>query len=386
MIKAVDGRFIFPDNIRFWCMFSVVAMHCSAMIRVPGQAASETQYAIATVFKFATVGFFLISGFLLGKGLQSRPALQLLGTRIRKVFLPWSLWFVAFVCVRSLCNLMIHHAPFSDGFNLAGLLTEMNYALTNTSTWFVPNLLFSLAVLLLLGRYMQTFLVGATLLIANLFYSANVYGNWVSATHTHALFAFVFYLWLGHQISLKLDKFQRLLSHVPGWILLMVTMAAGAGAFFEAQLLLRLHSEDPMNTLRLSNQIYSVLVVLCLCKLHKPAWPSFVDVSRDIFGIYLSHALVVSTCLTLLRWIVDLPGLKTFASKPVARLLLWASATAVSWSVGLVLTRSFAAGRRTAWLVGTKAIRKDGPELKRQAAQEPSCTSLDVSLRLDPSR
>jgi acyltransferase len=371
-LQKIDGRFLCADNTRFWCMFAVVAVHCTRVFTLSASDDSWAVYVAATVFKFATIGFFLVSGFLLEKGLATDRPLELLSKRMRKVFLPWLFWCVLFAIVLGLSDFAQHRTPFLPGVAVfRASIAEADRVLTSTALWFVPNILFSLSVLLVFRRYLQRLGFGAVLLAADLFYTVNIYAQWIPASHPRALFAFIFYLWLGYFAAIHLEGFKRTLGRVSSVALVCVTLLAASLSFAEARLLYHLHSSDPLNTLRLSNQIFSVLVVLCLCKVRRATWPRFVDVSRHTFGIYLSHALIVGIVLTTVRRLLELSAFAPIVSSVGLRVLLWGVATLIAWTAGFLISREMAATPSLCWLVGLSP-RQTRPETEFLTTPRPS--------------
>ena len=334
-------------------MFAVVALHCTRVFTLGASESAPLYYAVSTALKFATIGFFLVSGFLLHHDLERHTNSQLLHKRLRKVLLPWIFWCALYIASIALSDLTQNRGAALPGESLpAVLFAEAIRSLTATSLWFVPNLLAGLAVLLLFRRRLDSLAFGAALLAANLFYTANIYAQWIAPNHTRAVFAFVFYLWLGRFAAAHLPHFAPLVERIATTFLLALTLLAAAGAFAEARLLLHLHSVDPLNTLRLSNQLFSILAVLCLAKLGRRTWPRFVDVPRHIFGIYLSHALIVGLVLTAVRRLLELPAFAPIAASLTLRFAHWLAATSIAWTAGWLLARRIAATPALCWMQG----------------------------------
>jgi fucose 4-O-acetylase-like acetyltransferase len=113
----VGGRLLFVDNTRFWCMFVVVALHCTRVFTLGSgpevNAGMHAEYLAATLFKFGTIGFFLVSGYLLERDLAVRNPWEILRKRFTKVFAPWFLWFRISVVLFALNDLALHRRPFS---------------------------------------------------------------------------------------------------------------------------------------------------------------------------------------------------------------------------------------------------------------------------------
>ena len=257
----------------------------------------------------------------------------------------------------TISDLIQHRAPFLDDAPLGSALrSEVMRCLTGTALWFVPNLLFGLAILLIFRKHLESLVLGAALLALDLLYTANIYAQWFPAQHTRALFAFIFYLWLGHYAARHVAALNQLLSTLPGWLLLLLTVSAGALAFSETGLLHGLGSIDSLNTLRASNQIFSVLAVLSFAKVRRRLWPRAIDVGRHTFGIYLSHALIVSIVLTGARRLLELRSVAGYTHNQGVRLILWVAATSIAWTSGFLISRRIAASPNLSWMQGLARV------------------------------
>jgi len=178
---ARNQNFLFVDNVRFWSMFAIIAMHTSVIFWYLGRPVPRLTQAITTPLKFGTIAFFLISGFLLGERLETCKPLDYLGRRINKVFLPWSIWFVAMCLFSTLANLWhLHVNPIFSLQAVPVLLHEAVQTLFTSAFWFVPNLLLALSILLLFRSWLRDMRFGAVLLAFNLFYVVNIYARWVA--------------------------------------------------------------------------------------------------------------------------------------------------------------------------------------------------------------
>jgi len=293
-----EPGYVFVDNVRFWSMLSIVALHCAGGLDVQKQHALVTKMVLVTPFKFGTIGFFLISGFLMGNGLRTGQPGRYMNKRLKKIFVPWMRWFA----LTFLYMLIMNHVHTDPGFKLDHKeLVELKKLLQRdmfqTPFWFVPNLLVGMYVLVMFRKHLDDVRLGAALLAINLFYVANIYGRWLPSGHQEAVLGFVFYLWLGGYAAQHYDRLRAWLARVPMTALVTMAVVAAGCAFGESLWMHRLGRAVIDNTLRLSNQVFSVLVVLALVKLKRPVWPRFVDVRRETFGLYLSHAIVLNVML-----------------------------------------------------------------------------------------
>ena len=203
-VRRVSGsgsgapRHLFVDNVRFWSMFAVVAIHACQVFGEVGGDQPGLVAIIMTPLKFGTIAFFLIAGFLAARGIEASPPGEYLSRRIKRVFFPWLVWMSLFVAWLMASDVVHHSISLSLSpatlFALAGLT---RLCLFDTSFWFVPNLLLCLALLLAFRRYLDRLIFGALLLAFSLFYAVNIYKNWIPSSHSEALLGYVFYLWLG---------------------------------------------------------------------------------------------------------------------------------------------------------------------------------------------
>jgi membrane-bound acyltransferase YfiQ involved in biofilm formation len=344
---------VFVDTVRFWSMFAVIGYHCLIIFAALRKPLPETSLILATALKFGTIGFFLISGFLMGDRVQACRPLEYMGKRMKKVFVPWMCWFLT-MCLYLFMN---HRHEFAWTAASARLMKVLLYcSLFETPYWFVPNLLLGLSLLLVFRKYLYDLRLGAVLLAIDLFYSVNIYGRWIPSSHQEALLGFVFYLWLGSYAARRFDELSLWIAKIPTWTWIALTIAAACCALGEAEFLAHLGSKDALNTLRVTNQIFSILTVLTLVKLGGAAQPRFVDSRRVTFGLYLLHPLVIDLVLRYaLAGSRQVPADIVWQT-PGALVFVWVLVFAAVYVGSLGLTSLLGAWQATAWLVGADAV------------------------------
>jgi membrane-bound acyltransferase YfiQ involved in biofilm formation len=333
-------------------MASIVVVHSANGVLGLAQMHRNLAIAVVIPFKFATVGFFLISGFLLGERIDRCKPVEYFMRRFRRVFLPWSLWFALMSALLVVRGFTRQGAGYSSlGKILAMVFTTSRSVLYDTSYWFVPNLLICIAILLIFRGFLHSPKFGMVLLAVNLAYVANIYAHWFPAGHTKALFAFVFYLWLGSYASQNFERINNFLARIPAAVFAATTLIAGIAAYHESYLLALLNNPDVLNTLRLSNQIFSVSVVLLIFKFSRATWPAFVDVRRDTFGLYLSHSILL---LFLVRWLKNSRQWMSDSIyvRDVEGVMLWIAVSVVTYMSCLMLTTWLANRPSLQWVVG----------------------------------
>jgi membrane-bound acyltransferase YfiQ involved in biofilm formation len=349
---------LFVSNVRFWSMLAIIAIHCASVFDL---VHAHTQFRLAVVvpFKFATIGFFLISGFLLGERVDRRDPVQYFSRRVKRVFLPWLFWFSLY-CAALLAGQFLHHhlGQSNPGAILCTVGALARTTLLHTPFWFVPNLLFSIAILLISRRHLYSLKLGAVLLAANLVYVVNIYKGWFPSSHTQAIFGFVFYLWLGSYCSQNFERVNQFLARIPAAIFVALSLATGIAAYGESYLLNLLNRPDPTNTLRLSNQIFSVCVVLTIFKFHRATWPNFVDVRRHTFGLYLAHPLAVTIVLNRLDH-THLLQMRSIYFSDAEGFFGWVAVFLLTYFSCLAVTGWLASEPRLQWMVGLNS--QDAP-------------------------
>ena len=337
-------------------MLSIIAVHSGNAF---GLVHFNSKLGIALVmpFKFATIGFFLISGFLLGERVDRRDPVEYFMRRFKRVFWPWLFWFGMMCAV-----LVIREFVFRPGANAwenlhIGYVTS-KAILIGTAFWFVPNLLLCIAILLAFRRYLYSLMLGLVLLLANLVYVVNIYAHWFPTLHSQALFGFVFYLWLGSYAAQNFERISDVLSRIPTTALVATSLISGVAAYFESSLLFSLHNPDPINTLRFTNQVFSISMVLMIFKFRRATWPGFLDVRRDTFGLYLSHSIVLLLLMRLLRnssrWVPGLRSVPNFEG-----VILWIAVSVVTYGSCLMGIMWLARRPSLQWMVGL--VSEDSP-------------------------
>jgi membrane-bound acyltransferase YfiQ involved in biofilm formation len=356
-------------------MLAIVTLHSG--IAVAGEVGLNPHLAIAfgTPLKFATIAFFLISGFLLGERVDRRDPVAYFVRRVKTVFVPWAVWFALTCAVLVIHGLLLHRLGPAPLIQLGRLThSAVSCILLTTAFWFVPNLLFSIAILLIFRRHLYSLRLGAALLALNLVYAVNIYSVWFPPGHSQAIFGFVFYLWLGSYAAHHFAAVERLLARVPAALLFALSLATALASYAEADLLSVRYKGDPLNTLRFSNQLFSVCVVLLIFKCKRALWPRFVDVRRHTFGLYLSHSMALMIVMYPLTHAHHSTA-RPFLASDQELFVLWLSVAALTYLSCFALTRWLGAHPATHWLIGIHmqtASPNSGDEEQRAHGPQPA--------------
>lgn len=360
-------------------MLSVVAMHAIFMV---GFNPSEgiLPYAAECAFKYGTIGFFLISGFLLGDRIDVASPLSYLSRRLKILLRPWAFWFalyVAYSVASYVDNQKISLSSLSSWAH--GIWSNLEIALFGTSFWFVPNLAIGMCILVLFRHKLHSVRLGLLLFAVNAVYVANIYGEWFSPNHNSALFAYVCFLWLGTYTARNFARFSRSLDRVPMAALALLTLLSFLVSVAEVKLLLTRHSVEPMNTLRLSNQVFSILVVLVLVKVKTVTWPSFAEVRQQTYCIYLVHMFYLRFAFAVCNRVFG-RGLMG-GSHPSISFLLRALLFVFAYGGSILASKVILASHRWSWIIGVQPGSRDKLEVPSKSGAKYDFTGQNMPVR-----
>jgi membrane-bound acyltransferase YfiQ involved in biofilm formation len=340
---AVKEDLVFVSNIRFWSMISIVAVHCLyACSPSDATLGGELQIALVQLMKFGTISFFLISGFLLGERLHRGSRCEYIARRFKNTAAPWALWAGIYYAA----SIVITFAVQPHSLTGRELYVHAKAVVFHSPYWFVPNFLLCLTLLSLLRRFIKNLFFGLVLLMASLFYGVNAYIHWIAPSHTAALVGFAFYQWLGVWAAHNFARVSKIVDRLPWTVLISAATVAGFLGLLETHLMMArfsLSAIDSLNSLRITNQMFSVAAVVVLFKVKRPLTPSFVKVRVHTYGIFLIHPVCLLTVGPFAQWI-------TAMSQPLtigASLLLFG----MVYTMALVATMAIS-GTSLGWLVG----------------------------------
>lgn len=339
-------------------MAAVVFIHCVASLCAINGLSSLgwLERCLRQPVEFDIIGFFLISGFLMEEGLTRRPPGEYLKRRFQRILIPWLFWFSLLFAL-----LLVHDGVHSrlavihtwqDGAMWA--LDMLYLCMFGSVYWFVPNLLLALCILLACKRFLFDLRFGGVLLALSLFYGLNIYAQWIPLqSHSGALFGFIFYQWLGAWVARNFGAIQAWIARTSMTSLLALAVLTGLAALLESTVLANIGNQNPMNILRISNQAYSILVVLAIFKLRKPVWPRIVNVRATTYGIYLTHVIVLFLMMGVVkRTILHALTSHGWNTNPVAQICFLLGVFVVVYGASLALTKWLLSHSRLRWLVG----------------------------------
>ncbi|AQG81694.1 hypothetical protein AWR27_21755 [Spirosoma montaniterrae] len=295
-------------------MFSIVVVHCVAFPPLPdsvtvheainypifnlmteGQATAMLIYS--QFLRFGSIHFFIVSGYLLGRNLTNYPPAHYYRRRLSTILLPFSVAFLIF-CFKSIAFHRYTYPAESLDTLIAYVGEKLVFTLFHSPFWFVPNYFLSLAILLLCRAHLHKTWFAALLIGINILYGINVHLNLVASRHNLAVLGFVFFLWLGYTIA-RTKAISRSIQMVSYPVLAGITVFCFAGAVVEGLLLMNKQAGDPLNSIRITNQLFAISLFFLLARTNLLRYLPFMKPRQESFGIYLYHMFAVNGLIRL---------------------------------------------------------------------------------------
>ncbi len=288
----------FVDWIRMFAMIGIIWAHTpnfEGSKNFPSLDNIPLYFFFMNFFKFGVICFFMISGFLLARKIEVTSPVKYFKNRIYSTLFPYLFAFALIVLLFIFKTQILHQV---SSYTVRSYILNM---LFESALWFLPNYWISLLVFLCFIRFLGKTSLGLIFLTITLIYTYFFVYSKYEQSHVHALFAFIFYLWLGYIIGKK--HLQLYFQQLNVYVLLALCVTFYILSSWESILLYQHGSAEPMNILRISNQIYSVLMFITMVRLFKkPLQSRFVNPRKETFGIYLYHMLP----LALLAFVIKI--------------------------------------------------------------------------------
>ncbi len=288
----------FIDSIRCVAMMAIVAEHSvGSYVFAPGSTKYWCYISFIQLTKFGTIAFFLLAGFLISENFTNYTPTQYLRRRVSTTFGPWVFWSLVYV-VAMIINIHIKAGIYHDNeFNLANILNQVKIVYLYTNYWFIINFLVSITILLVFRRYLYSIYFGAILLLFTLFYTINIHYEWIDPSHTTAILGFVFFLWLGAQLRKNWEQVDSIMVKT-SWLAIIVLLLLTFGlSVYEINVLNNIKSIDPLNTLRFSSVLFSLVAFALLLKVKTFGFTKYLHPRQTTYGIYLIHYIIISFVL-----------------------------------------------------------------------------------------
>src|SRR5215472_13798791 len=145
------------------------------------------------------------------------------------------------------------------------------------------------------------------------------------------------------------------ISQINTWSIIGFLVLSGFAALQESLILIAAGARDPMDTLRISNQVFSVAVVVAIVKIHGSISPRFLHVRNSTFGIYLIHPIALSATWRFAKSILPDDFAVDVTHPVLISVCLACAMFVVVYGVALGLTTVIVSRPRVRWIVGNFA-------------------------------
>lgn len=244
------------------------------------------QASILNLAKFGTIVFFVISGYLFQHKFDNyvKRKRDFLKNKYTTLLRPYVLVFAVPTIAYIFCT--PHIQPYNT-LNIPIFINRLLHEIFFTNYWFIPTLFLYFFINLFIPTAHLTFFLCLSLVIT-LFWSANIYIKFLPFTaHTVTGLGFMSAFILGRMICLR-KGFS--ICNNNARILGIIVIGSYAASMIESYLIyFKIHEDDFVNTLRLSNILFSLSVLEALNRVFRKKTLPLEIVQANTYFIYLFH-------------------------------------------------------------------------------------------------
>lgn len=299
----------FVDWIRMIAMVGIIWAHTPNFEGAANYKSLDNiplYFFFMNFFKFGVICFFLISGFLLSSKIENIPVFAYYKKRVLSTLYPYLFAFALIVLLFVFKTHVLHQA---SSYTVFGYIKSMFF---DSALWFLPNYWISLLVIVCCKRLLSKAVFGFILLLITLAYTYFYVYTIYAQPHVNALFGFVFYLWLGYFIGKK--RIHLDIQRLNIYMLLAGSVCLYIISSTESVFLNQQGSDEPMNILKISNQLYSVLAFITMVRLfNKTPQSTLINPRKETFGIYLYHMFALAVLAFGIKFLSG-RGIDTFSN------------------------------------------------------------------------
>lgn len=348
-------------------MLSIVIEHTSNLGPSVFSSSFSPYWAYLTsiqLVKFGTIAFFIIAGFLFSEKSGNYEFFGYLKRRFDNIFKPWLIWSLVFL-VLLVSGTAIKAFITGVSFNLilSGIWWGVKTVYLHSNYWFIANFFFCTTVLLLSKNVLKSWWFGFVLFLSTCFYSVNVYTEWIMPQHTTAIFGFVFFYWLGVQLNIHLKSIESFIKRISYKWFAFSTSILLFIAVYDAAFLHTLNSVDPMNSLRLSNILFSINVFLLLFKVRRFNWLNTLNPRKTTYGVFLIHYILVYFLLPLVTNVANGSQIQQLSIIEMYKYQF--TRFIIVYLLSMVIVNLFLYSKFS-WIIGIKADKKAVPQATKQ--------------------
>lgn len=243
--------------------------------------------------RVGTVCFFLLSGYFMNDRLRSLTVMSYLRSRFSSVILPWFIYLSLYVLLETSNRLSIH--DLSNPSKVISLFKSLYLVfIFHGAYWFVPAALICGSAMIAINKYIDRSWLGSTLLTITIFYSINLYANWIDVNHTKAVAGYALFTWLGITLRRKENQIFSYIQRIHWATILILGVAFFTAACIESMYLKQLGGKDPFASIRASNILFSLILFVALLKKMNYGVLAALKTRKYVYGLYLIHSIVIS--------------------------------------------------------------------------------------------
>ncbi|HEY0057434.1 MAG TPA: acyltransferase [Pedobacter sp.] len=367
----------FVDNIRCIAILAIVVEHISLDPHTfrPSDKPYWIFLTITQLFKFGTIAFFLIAGFLFAENKDGYGVIEYLKRRFNNIFRPWLIWsltFVILVTAAPTLNAIIINAPLKAV--VSNIWWGGKWVYLHSNYWFIMNFFFCTTVLLLNKKSLNSWSFGFILFSLTMFYSVNMYYEWIVPEHTTAIFGFIFFYWLGIQLNRFYAPIKNFIEKTSIVFFVLATILTLFISVQESSFLYSMKKIEHTNTLRFSNIVFSITIFFMFLKIGNFNWLAFLQPRKTTYGIYLIHYIFAICLLPLIFGNVDKSVTQQYSilemlQYEISRFLI---VYVLSFTVVQLISRS-----KFAWAIGSNPLKKPANQHVKDALE------VDLGLKTE---
>lgn len=256
------------------------------------------QSVLLQIGRIGTVMFFIITGYFLSDKITGFSVLSYLRYRLRSLIIPWAIFLSLYILIQVFHTVSLKQLVEGNLSGALQLVSGLFKAFVfHSAYWFVPVSVAATLILIAFKNHVNKKGFGLLLAVISVFYSINLYHGWISVNHTKAIAGYVFYIWLGVQIKNNIHTLHAVLAKISWPALICLASVTFVIACMEGMKLTAIGSQDPYASIRWSNAVLSILLLLSCLKSGKMGGINNLNPQSNVYGVYLAHSIIISELL-----------------------------------------------------------------------------------------
>jgi fucose 4-O-acetylase-like acetyltransferase len=289
-----ERSYHFADFIRFVAMCAIIFQHSFIVekeVLMSDYSSVIVFFFLKVIAKIGSISFFVISGFLLSSALDRYSTGEYLSKRVKNIFKPYILFIFIYLVLDCAGAFFGQQKIESLADFPAFLVSKIFGILFFTSYWFIFNYFISVMLLLAFRKYLYEQWLGILLFCCTMVYAINVHFEWFTPHHTTAFVGFTFFLWLGANLKKQDQLFWNVVDNTPYWKIIVTVLITLSINFYETFYLIESGATIVDSSIKFTNILYALAVVLLLCKVGRNFTFGFLNPRDETYPLYLIHPI-----------------------------------------------------------------------------------------------